>query len=91
MLEQYITTKEASQLLGVARRTVTKWCLNEKLPFVQKLGWIWLINKTKLLKWLEENEKDMNPVYKLPRYKKIEEEVKQSVGYHRRRVENKQF
>ena len=70
MSQEYMTTKEASELLGVARRTITKWCENEKLPFVQRLGWIWLINKPKLLKWLQENEKDINPVYKLPRCKK---------------------
>ena len=89
MSQEYMTTKEASELLGVARRTITKWCVNEKLPFVQKLGWIWLINKTKLLKWLEENEKDVNPIYKIPHYKKIKEEVRQSASYYRRRVENK--
>lgn len=88
MSQEYMTTKEASELLGVARRTITKWCENEKLPFVQRLGWIWLINKPKLLKWLQENEKDINPVYKLPRYKKIEGEVRQSASYHRRRMEN---
>lgn len=68
--KMYITTKEASELLGVTRRTVTKWCVNEKLPFVQKFGWIWLINKPKLLNWLQENEKDINPVYKLPKYRR---------------------
>lgn len=88
MSQEYMTTKEASELLGVARRTITKWCVNEKLPFVQKFGWIWLINKTKLLKWLEKNEKDVNPIYKIPHYKKIGGEVKQSASYHRRRVEN---
>ena len=66
----YITTKEASQLLGVARRTITKWCTNEKLPFVQKLGWIWLINKPKLLKWMEENEKSLNPIWLKPKYRR---------------------
>lgn len=69
-LEQYINTKETAELLGIARRTITQWCKNEKIPYAVKISGIWLINKPALLKWLKENEQPLNHIWLKPKYKR---------------------
>lgn len=69
----YITIKEASELLGVSKRTINEWCKLEKIPATVKTGKMWLINKNELKKWIKEQEQRVNPVWLVPKYQKISE------------------
>ena len=66
----YITTKQASEFLGVKLRTVQDWCRLNKLPNIIKMGRIFLINKDELTKWLKQQEQRPNKIWALPKYER---------------------
>ncbi len=70
-MDNYLTTEQASQKLGVNLRTVQKWCSQEKIPGVIKMGRIYLINERELFKWIKEQEKRVNPIWIMPKYQRV--------------------
>lgn len=70
----YMTTKEASEYLGVAERTIRKWCALQRIPHTLKFGRIWLINKKALTDWLKEQERDIHPMWHIPKFVRVGED-----------------
>lgn len=69
-MDNYLTTKQASEKLGVAPRTVQDWCKIQKIPGVVKIGKVYLINERELFKWLKEQEQRPNKIWLVPKYQK---------------------
>ena len=69
-MDNYLTTKQASEKLGVAPRTVQDWCKIQKIPGVVKIGKVYLINERELFKWLKEQEQRPNQIWLVPKYKR---------------------
>lgn len=53
--KEYLNLKEASELLGVSRQMVSKLTYAKDFPCTRLKRRV-LINKDKLLKWVEENK-----------------------------------
>lgn len=70
-MQNYLTTMEASQKLGVNPRTVQQWCKIQKIPGVVKMGRIYLINENELFKWMKEQEQRPNKIWLTPKYQKV--------------------
>ena len=70
-MDNYLTTKQASEKLGVTPRTIQDWCKIQKIPGVVKMGRIYLINESELFKWIKEQEKRQNKIWIVPKYHRV--------------------
>ena len=70
-MDNYLTTEQASQKLGVNLRTVQEWCKIQKIPGVVKMGRIYLINESALFKWIKEQEQRQNKIWIVPKYHRV--------------------
>lgn len=56
-----LTYREAGRLVGVSRETIRKWVEDSDLPYFEVEGHRRRIQKSVLLRWIQERQKTQNP------------------------------